>query len=305
MSAVSLALALTLPLASTVFALLLFGVLHNYFELRYLVGRFGGLFAGQLTEAVLVGLTAIVLVRLAPLGALGRPAEIVATYALLGAVLVLRLGSRPHLLMPAALILVLAAALSLRYAEYHFVAITHLHNVLPLVFLWEWTSGAARTGAGRAFRCLNISWAVLLPALILIGAFGQPATVDPTAATSIVGTVDDFVRTLAPPNSDAEIGGRLLAVFALLQLMHYYVWCRFFPGVSRAEVARFDETMAALRLPRGRRLTALVSILAAAALMLMWSDFWLGRSVYGALAGYHAYLEYALLLLFVLSWRRP
>src|SRR5688572_1606533 len=90
-AAVALGLSLTLPLATTVFALLLFGVLHNYFELRYLVGRFGGLFAGRLAEAVLVGLTAIVLLRLAPLGPLGRPAEIVATYGLLGAVLVLRL----------------------------------------------------------------------------------------------------------------------------------------------------------------------------------------------------------------------
>src|SRR5215210_106875 len=117
-SAVALALALTLPLATTVFALLLFGVLHNYFELRYLVGRFGGLFTGSLVEAVLVGLTAIVLIRLVPLGPLGRPAEIVATYALLGVVLVVRLGTRPHLLIPAALILVLAAALSLAYSEY-------------------------------------------------------------------------------------------------------------------------------------------------------------------------------------------
>ena len=97
-SVLALALALNLPLATAVFALLLFGVLHNYFEIRYVVGRFGGLFAGRIAEAVLLGLTTIVLLRLAPLGSLGRPAEIVATYLLLGAILVIRLADRPRLL---------------------------------------------------------------------------------------------------------------------------------------------------------------------------------------------------------------
>jgi hypothetical protein len=254
---------------------------------------------------VLVGLTAIVLLRLAPLGLLGRPAEIVATYGLLGAVLVLRLGYRPFALASALLVLLLATATSLAFPDYHFVAITHLHNVLPLVFLWEWTKGTGAAGAGRAFRLLNLTWAVLLPMLILAGAFGHPAMLDPTWATSIVGDVDSFVRTLVPPGGDSEAGGRLLSVFALLQLMHYYVWCRFFPSVGTAEAARFNQTMRDLRLPSGRRLTGLVLLLAAATLLLMWTDFWWGRSLYGALAGYHAYLEYALLLLFVLSWRRP
>ena len=303
-SAVALALALTLPLATAVFALLLFGVLHNYFELRYVVGRFGGLFAGRLGEAVLLGLTAIVLLRLAPLGPLGRTAEIAATYGLLAAVLALRLADRPRLLAASLAVLLAASAASLAYAEYHFVVIAHLHNVLPLVFLWEWTAGAARDAAGRTFRLLNLTWAVLLPALIVSGALGQPASSDPTPAASIVGDVEGFVRTLLPPGADADLGGRLLAAFALLQLMHYYVWCRFFPSVGVVEAARFDDTMRGLGLPSGRRLTGLVLLLAAVTLLLLWADFWRGRSLYGALAGYHAYLEYALLLLFVLSWRR-
>jgi hypothetical protein len=86
--------------------------------------------------------------------------------------------------------------------------------------------------------------------------------------------------------------------------MHYYVWCRFLPSVGGVAAARFDETMRGLCLPYGRHLAGLVLVFAAATLTVMWTDFWRGRSVYGALAGYHAYLEYALLLLFVLSWRR-
>ena len=303
-SALALVLATSAPLATTVFALLLFGMLHNYFELRYLIGRFGGLFRGRLAEAVLVGLTAIVLLRLLPVGAWGRTAEIVATYGVLGVVLAFRGRRSPFILAAGILVLLLALAASLAFADHHFVVITHLHNVLPLVFLWEWSARAARTGAGRAFRLLHLGWAVLLPLAILVGLFGEPAVADWTPAASIVGDVDGFVRALLPPGADSAFGARLLAVFALLQLMHYYVWCRFFPSVGAPEAARFDTAVSAVGLPSGRRLTLLVGLFAAATCLFMWADFRLGRSVYAALAGYHAYLEYALLLLFVLAWRR-
>jgi hypothetical protein len=302
---VALGLALALPLATSVFALLLFGVLHNYFEIRYVVGRFGGLFSGRLGEAVLIGLTGVVLIRLVPLGQLARPAEIVATYGLLGAILALRLRSAPLVLGVGALGLLVGLTVSLTHADYHFVAITHLHNILPLMFLWEWSSGVAATARGRAFRLLHLVWALFLPGLVLAGLLSPLGLPDATIAPSVVRDVDGFVRALVPPGGDAVLGGRLLAVFALLQLMHYYVWCRFFPMVGGAEAAAFDRTMHDLRLPYGQRLTGLVVLFAGLTLVLLWTDFRLGRSLYGALAGYHAYLEYALLLLFVLAWRRP
>ena len=201
-----------------------------------------------------------------------------------------------------------ALATSLAYSEYHFVVVTHLHNVLPLVFLWEWVGRGASTPAVRTFRALNLTWAVGVAAAAAGGAFdglaGRVALVDWTPAARIVGDVDGYVRAMTPPGGDSVLGGRLLAVFALLQLLHYYVWCRFFPSVGTAEVARFNGTMAGLGLPSGRTLTGLALALAALVLLLMWTDFQRGRSLYGALASYHAYLEYALLLLFVLSWRR-
>ena len=304
----ALALALTLPLATSVFGLLLFGVLHNYFELRYLVGRFSGLFTRRLFELTLLGLTVIVMIRLLPLGGLARPLEIVAVYGLLAGVLTLRLRHRPILLGGGLLVVGAALAASLRYSDYHFVVITHLHNVLPLVFLWEWVGRGASTPAARTFRALNLTWAIGLPLLLLAGAFdglaARVALVDWTPAARIVGDVDGYVRAMTPPGGDSVLGGRLLAVFALLQLLHYYAWCRFFPAVGTTEVARFNGTMAGLGLPAGRTLTGLAFALAGLVLLLMWTDFQRGRSLYGALASYHAYLEYALLLLFVLSWRR-
>jgi hypothetical protein len=301
---VAVALALTLPLATTVFALLLFGVLHNYFELRYVIGRFGWLFTGRLVEAVLISLTAIVLLRLLPLGALGRPLEIAAGYLMLLVVLVLRLWNRPMLLTLGSAALVAATALSLAHADYHFVLIAHLHNLLPVVFLWEWSVSRSWTLPAQAFRTLHLGWALAVPAAILAGAFGQPAILDSSPASTIVGDAEAFVAALAPPGADSEIGGRFLAVFAMLQLMHYYVWCRFFPMVGVVEAARFDRAVAGLGLLHGRRLTALVAVFAAATMVLLWTDFRLGRTLYGAVAGYHAYLEYALLLLVLVAWRQ-
>jgi hypothetical protein len=286
----------------------LFGVLHNYFELRYVVGRFSDLFTRRLFELTLLGLTAIVVIRLLPLGGLARTLEIVAVYGLLAGVLMMRLSPRPMLLVAGLTVIVAALGGSLRYAEYHFVVITHLHNVLPLVFLWEWVGRGASTPAVRVFRALNLTWAVGLPLLILVGLFeglvGQLSLADWTPAARIVGDVDGYVRAMTPPGGDSLLGGRLLMVFALLQLLHYYVWCRFFPSVGTVEVARFNGTLAGLGLPSGRTLTGLALAAAVLILVLMWTDFQRGRSLYSALAGYHAYLEYALLVLFVLSWRR-
>ncbi|MGE3913983.1 MAG: hypothetical protein AB7K36_31855, partial [Chloroflexota bacterium] len=178
------------------------------------------------------------------------------------------------------------------------------HNILPLVFLWEWVGRGVVTPAARTFRLLNLGWALVLPAAILAGLTRAIIVPDLAPAAAIVQDVDGFVRSLTPPGGDSVLGSRLLAVFALLQLMHYYVWCRFFPSVGVPEAARFQQTMSQLGLPSGRTLTGLVLGIATVVMLLMWTDFQRGRSLYGALAGYHAYLEYALLLLFVLAWRR-
>lgn len=300
---VALALALALPLATTVFALILFGVLHNYFEIRYVLGRFDHLLAGRIGQLVLVGLTLIVLTRLVGAAPLARTAEIVAMYVLLAGVLSVRLRGHAVLLASGLAVLLAALGLSLAFADLHFVVITHLHNVLPLVFLWEWTARGCPSAARRPFWWLQIGWVLAIPLLVLAGAFDGLALPDLTVAARVVGDVEAFVRGLTPPGGDSLLASRLLVMFAFLQLMHYYVWCRFFPAVGGAEAARTDRVLAELGLPHGRRLTLAALALAGLTAAVLWSDFRLGRSLYGALAGYHAYLEYALLLLFALPPR--
>jgi hypothetical protein len=309
---VALALALGAPLTTAVYGLILFGALHNYFEIRYLIGRFGGLLRGHLGEWVLVLLSAIVLARALPLGALGRPAEILVGYLLLSALLAYRLHARRYLLAGALLAVGVAAALSLSFPDEHFVAITHLHNVLPLAFIWEWSARPASTGSSRVFRGLTITWALVLPAVLLTGFMPLASAVGPTSQPVGLAAAGEFLRALAPtdgaavvptislPSADPGLAGRLLTIFAFLQLLHYYVWCRFFPSVGRDDVRRADDVLRSATLPSGRRLKALALGLVAVSVGLFWTDLRLGRSVYGALAGYHAYLEYVVLLLFVL-----
>ena len=45
--------------------------------------------------------------------------------------------------------LAVAAYASFCYPAYHFVVLTHLHNLVPLVFLWDW---ARRLPAADARR---------------------------------------------------------------------------------------------------------------------------------------------------------
>ncbi len=43
--------------------------------------------------------------------------------------------------------LALAAWASFSFPAYHFVVLTHLHNPVPLIFLWEWAGRIRRPRA--------------------------------------------------------------------------------------------------------------------------------------------------------------
>jgi hypothetical protein len=147
----ALLVAVRAPLATVVLGLIGFGVLHNVLELRYVAGRFADVLRGRFL-LLLVGLVSgIVVCRLA--GA--RTPEILLAYAMLAAGVVHAVratGARVAALAG----LAVAMATSLTWPAYHFVVLAHLHNVVPLVFLWEW---ARALPAGRAaFRVAQLVW---------------------------------------------------------------------------------------------------------------------------------------------------
>ena len=83
----SLALALRAPLTVTVLGLVLFGVLHNVLEIRYVAGRFASLLTGRFLALLLALTSGIAVCRLTatswPTGS--RYAEVAVGYAILAA----------------------------------------------------------------------------------------------------------------------------------------------------------------------------------------------------------------------------
>ena len=295
-AAAALAVALGAPLATTVLGLIAFGVLHNVLELRYVAGRFAPVLNGRFL-AVLFGLiSAIVLCRIAAMfvGQPARDAEILVGYAVLAAGCAHAL--RGWLLAGAGGVLTVAAAVSLTWPGYHFVVLAHLHNVVPLFFLWEWAA-ALPAVTRRWFRAVLGGGVLVGPAAVLAGVF-DVAGVSPSTVAAFAGDPAKIVALSAPPGSDASVGARFLVVFAFLQTMHYFVWVWFLPRYAPDAARAFERRVPWLRGPRAWALGAGLGL---ALGVLFAVDYASGRAMYSAFASYHAYVEFPVLLALLLG----
>ncbi|MEV7188421.1 hypothetical protein [Kitasatospora sp. NPDC093102] len=290
-AALALALALRAPTGLAVLGLAAFGLLHNVLELRYVAGRFATVMTGPLLRLLLALVTGIVLCRLLPPSRASQAAEILLAYGLLAAACRYGLRGRPRLLAAGAVLLVAAGAASLAFPAYHFVVLAHLHNVVPLLFLAEWSRRLRRGRAG--FLALQAGWVLVVPALLLSGLLDGLLSQRPG------GWTDRLAAAYTPPAwLTPEAGLRFLAVFAFLQTMHYVVWVWFLPRYEPEAAERFDARVPALRGVRAWALGAGAGVLLA---LLFAVDYVQGRSLYAALASYHAYLEFPVLLMLVLG----
>jgi hypothetical protein len=288
--------------STTVLGLVAFGVLHNVLELRYVLGRFESLLRGPFL--ILLGglITGVLICRLLPPGAVTRSVEIGLCYVVLGAACVRALRGR--WLALAFVVLGLAGAASLTFPAYHFVLLTHLHNVVPLFFLWEWSRSMTPT-VRRGFRAANLAWVVGIPALLLAGVFDALLRAVPSGFGGLGGVVafdpDRLAASYVPPALAADAGLRFLAVFAFMQTMHYVVWVGILPRYAPEAAARFDARVPALR---GYRAWLLGGGLALVLGVVFAVDYAQGKTLYAAGATYHAYLEFPVLLALLLSYRR-
>lgn len=298
---VSLGLSLVAPLATTAVALMVFGVLHNVLELRYVGGRFATLLSGRFLGLLIALITGIVVCRLAGAvfgGGWALRAEIVMTYGLIAVTAVLGLHRRPGALAAGLLLLVGAATASLYWPAYHVVVITHLHNLVPLAFLWEFSAALPRR-ARMAFRGTQLGWLVLVPALLLAG-LADPLMSDASGAVErFAGAPAVVAASTVPPGGwGTVVGLRFLTVFAFLQLMHFVVWVFFLPRYAPAATRAFERRVPWLS---GRRVWLLGLGVGVVLLALFVVDYGQGRTVYAALASYHAYLELPILLAMILG----
>ena len=284
----ALALAVNAPIATTVLGLVLFGVLHNVLELRYVTGRFASVLAGRFLVLLVALVSGIVVCRVAALvvGTPARYAEIVIGYVVLAVAAVTARKPLRYLVLGG---MAVATAASLAWPAYHFVVLAHLHNLVPLVFLWEWSRHLPKRAA---FRAVQVGWVLVVPALILAGALdGATKGLSPNAFIDEPARV---VAVSAPPDAvDTVMGVRFLVVFAFLQTMHYVVWVWFLPRYAPDAAEAFERRVPALTGPRVWALGVAGGALLA---VLFAMDYWGGRSVYAALATYHAYLEFPVLL---------
>lgn len=287
-----LPLALAAPIPLTTFGLAALGLLHVAFELRYVIGRFRGTVDALLGTvlALILSLIALSRVLAALFPTVGQPVEILLGMAILAAGAWVAGWRRAGLASVA--LLTFAAFL---WPAWYFHVLTHLHNLIPLLFLWDWAR--RRLGSGRAvaaFVGANLVWALAIPVAIVLGAFDRFINTDPGAAAGWVGDGARVLAASAPPGADPAVAARFLVASALLQSMHYVVWIGFFPLFGREESREFDAAVPALR---AWRLPALAVAAGAALYVAFLASYSAGRTIYSVLAAYHVYVEFPLLVL--------
>lgn len=302
-AALGLAVTLRAPLGTTVIGLILFGVLHNLFELRYLASRFVlGRLSAPLAWLLAAPILAVIAVRAAGASAVipalaARHAEIALVYGSLGlAVLTARLPSpaRGGLL----LIVAAAGAISWRWVYTHYLVLTHLHNLMPVVFLL-----LHRPDNRRAILGACLLWAAAIPAALLSGALDP--LLDFSAAFA-AGPVDAPVAERlrggwAWSGASLDQVTRIAATFSFLQWMHYFIWIFYLPRFHEPPAQARQQLWGLFFGPVG---FAAALVFTAALVPLYVSDYLSGFRLYGTLAAFHALVEFPVLLAVLLSSRR-
>jgi len=302
-AAAALGVALYAPLATNVIGLVTLGIVRNLCELRYVFGRFDSAWTSRLLRLLLWGISAIAILRVAALGGITAYGEILIGYGLLAVVVAGVLRTRRRQATLALVALGLAAGVSVSFPAYHFVALAHVHNVVPLVFLWEWARRIPDRGTRRVFRGLQVGWVLAVPLLVIVGVFDAWLVRAQGAVPLFSVDVEAIFATYTPPALDhGMLPVRFLAAFAFLQTMHYFVWCWFLPRNARDAIVEFERSNRVGRAVRGWRLPAIALTAAGFFAILFVTDYMTGRAMYGAVATYHAYLEFPVLLALLLGW---
>ncbi len=293
---IALGLALSVPLDVVVFGLLAIGMVHVALEVRYVSGRYHGVLHGRFLVGVNVVLVSIVVSRLLLPGVLPRRVEIVLLVGMLAVTVLLARSWRARAVGLA--VLAPVAAFALLRPDTWFVLQANLHNLLPAVFLWEWSATLADPAKRRAVRGTTLAWAVVVPILLLSGVLDPWLAAGSTTASATAGATVVPSIVLDPAGPAAA---RFLAHFGFAQVMHYTVWCWFFPRHAPEATEAFEATPVGSKL-RGRRLLLLAAGATVLVALVAAHDYAQGRTLYTSLASYHAYLEFPVLIALTMAW---
>lgn len=287
---VAFGLAVAAPLLVTVAGLAVFGVPHTALETRYVIGRFAPRFGPRALLWWLAPISLVVAARLIGSGP-AKQVEITVAVSVAAAAWVWATRNSPWLMASGLVILAAVGFASLSAIAWFVVLVAFLHNLTPVPFLWEWAGPRP-----RAFRAVHLLWSVVVPVLILSGACDSLLAHAAAWAVPAAGTTADVAALYTPPPLlDSTWPLRFLATFAFLQTMHYFVWCVFVPAATGREAAAAAEVGPLMRLWRRPQFLVIVALAAVAATALFVLDYATGRWIYGALASYHAYVEFPVL----------
>lgn len=298
-AAVALVLATTVPLDVVVLGILVVGAVHVALEVRYVYGRHPTILSGPLLVAANGVLVAIVAMRLV---AGTSPSTARLEVLLLAGLVVAAALTRPAGAGPSArrrwvvvAAVVAGAAVAMAVPGSWFVVQAHLHNLIPLAFLWLWAAEIGDPTRRRRFRAVCVGWALVIPAVVLLGALDPVLGSGGSDAATSLAEGAAVTKGIAPPGLGSTWGARLLAAFAFAQVLHYATWCWFFPRHAPDATAAFEARPVGHHL-RGLRLPLLAAVATVGVLVLALAEYRQGRTTYLSFASYHAYLEYPVLV---------
>lgn len=291
----ALAAVSTIPIATYLVLLAMFGFAHVLTELRYVDGRFSKRLGGFALKAILGLVAVIAIVRSTVIAgwmpvALGVSLEI-AIGVSLAAIAAAASPARP---IAVGVLVLVFTAVAITSPLHALMAMALLHNLTPLGFFAE---------ALPAQEARSVIARLCVPFFIipLIIASGLPAQLLNTAglASSWVpikaGPIASHLRAFLPPEAigtDWAINAFGAAVFA--QCMHYLAVIVVLPRVAAAR-SLTGETI--VPWPRGLVLLGTIAGLCGVLLLYFMVDYANARAVYSTFAAIHAWIEVPVLIL--------
>lgn len=277
------ALAVVAPYEVTAYGVMILGPLHVLLAARYLTGRVAGAVTPRLSAVVAATIVLMIIVRAATLtnAHLGHVLELFASMGVVS--FALFVGLRGTWRWVAMVPLVAAVALTFADMPWYWHFFTHAHNVIPMIFLWDYARGSSASKRA-GFVLANLVWMIGIPAIILAGV--ADPLLNAASPAGVANLVDPsmLVAGAAPPGAPAELGIRFLAAFGFMQSMHYVLWMVFFQTFGRQD---------AQRSPFFRGAPAWIGV--GAICVAIWAAYAFGylegRAVYSIFGAINVYLE--------------
>lgn len=294
---VPLAMAATLlaPASALLFGPLLLGVPHLLQELRVLTAPH----RASRGTLLVVGtpLALLVAMRLAEFAGLPRPgASDVALGSLAIGLALLQSArhARERLAAPTVGVPILLFAL----ADWQMTSLVlaHLHNLIAIVWLLRLARRASPAVMASSLRLAGLAGVGMIGVAVAGTRFSAGSNGFDGLLAARTGFDLELARAALAPALTTDWGTRLLLCYTFAQLLHYAIWIALIPRmVASSESGRSVRVVAQSFTQRALRRGGLALAIALVPFVALRTNPAEARDIYLALAGFHGWLELALL----------